>query len=264
MRSPRAIPEAIRIGVGSARNGLWTSSGLRNLLNAERVKQALPDLAPGAAFYSPEQPFLDSLLKCLEPDLSVLDLGCGSGRIARHVAPLVRQLVCADISRLMINSARGHLAAHPNVEYRLVHERSLNGIPAATFDVVYAHAVFYLFDLVPALQHLDEIRRVLRPGGIAMISFRTIDRSPSADQALADARGSMRRGLGAGTFRPYITAQLEAMFELVGMPVVDRCVSDGDDPRGYVVLTGRVKGDRPQAEGLVTGRAASMSSLSDS
>jgi hypothetical protein len=52
----------------------------------------------------------------------------------------------------------------------------------------------------------------------------------------------MRRGRGAGRFRPYTTAQFEAMFELVGMPVVDRCASDGDDPRGYIVLTARPTG----------------------
>jgi SAM-dependent methyltransferase len=239
LRSPRAIPEAIRIGLGSAMNGLWTSSGLRNLLNAERVRQALPDLVPGAGLYSPEQPFLDALLKCLDSDATVLDLGCGSGRMARHVAPLVRHLVGADVSRLMINRARDQLADHPNVEFRLLSERSLDGLTTAAFDVVYAHAVFYLFDLVPALGHLDEVRRVLRPGGIAVISFRTIDQPNWAAQALNDTRGAMCRGLGAGTFRPYTTAQLEAMFNLAGMRVVDRCSSDQADLRGYVVLTGR-------------------------
>jgi SAM-dependent methyltransferase len=250
LRSPRVLPEAIRIGVGAAAEGLWTSTGLKNLLNAERGQQALPDLVPGAAFYSPEQPFVDALLKCLRAEFTALDLGCGSGRIARHAAPHVHRLVCADVSRLMINRARTHLAEHPNIDYQLVGGRNLAGIATATFDVVYAHAVFTLFDLVPALGLLDEVCRVLRTGGAAVISFKTIDRPLWAAQALTDTRLAMRRGLGAGRFRPYTTGQLEAMFELVGMPVVDRCSSDGDDPRGYIVLTGKSTREQLKAEEL--------------
>jgi SAM-dependent methyltransferase len=242
LRSPGVIPEAVRIGVGAASEGVWASSGLRNLLNAERVRQALPELAPGAAYYAPEQPFLDALLKCLGSEATVLDLGCGSGRIARHVAPHVRHVVCADVSRLMINRARANLAAHSNIDYRLVGGRRLDGLATATFDVVYAHAVFFLFDLVPALGILDEVSRVLRPGGAAVISIKTIDHPLRAAEALTDARLAMRRGRGAGRFRPYTTAQFEAMFELVGMPVVDRCATDGDDPQGYIVLTARSTG----------------------
>jgi SAM-dependent methyltransferase len=250
LRSPGVVPEAIRLGAGAAVEGVWTSSGLRNLLNAERVREALPDLVPGAAFYSPEQPFLDALLKCLGSELTALDLGCGPGRIARHVAPRVRRLVCADVSRLMITHARNHLADHSNIDYRLVGGRTLGGLPTASFDVVYAHAVFFLFDLVPTLGLLDEVCRVLRPGGAAVISFRTIDCPLWAAQALTDSRVAMRRGHGAGRFRPYTTAQLEAMFELVGMPVVDRCTSDGDDPQGYVVFTAKSTRERLKAEEL--------------
>jgi ubiquinone/menaquinone biosynthesis C-methylase UbiE len=248
LRSPGVVAEAIRIGVGAAADGVWTSGGLRNLLNAERVRQALPDLVPGATFYSPEQPFLDALLKCIGSEFTALDLGCGSGRIARLVAPHVRRLVCADVSRLMIKRARTNLADHSNVAYRLVGGRSLDGLPTANFDVVYAHAVFFLIDLVPALGLLDEVCRVLRPGGAAVISFRTIDRPVWAAQALTDTRVAMRRGRSAGPFRPYTTAQLEAMFELVGLPVADRCTSD--DAGGYIVLTARSTRERLRADEL--------------
>ena len=101
VRSPDVLPEAIRLGAKAAVAGVWTDSGLRNLLNAERIQQALPHLVPGAAFFSPEQPFLGALLQNLDPEFTVLDLGCGPGRIARLVAPHVRRLVCADVSRVM-------------------------------------------------------------------------------------------------------------------------------------------------------------------
>jgi SAM-dependent methyltransferase len=237
LRSPGVVPEAIRFAVRAAADGVWASTGLRNLLTAERVRQALPDLVPGAACFAAEQPFVEALLRCLGSEGTALDLGCGPGRIARHVAPHVRRLVCADVSRFMIDSARTHLAAYSNIDYRLVGGRTLGGFPTASFDVVYAHAVFFAFDLLPALGLLDEVSRILRPGGAAVISFKTIDRPLWATQALSETRLVMRQGRGAAHFRPYTTGQLEAMFELVGMPVVERCASDGDDPRGYVVLT---------------------------
>jgi ubiquinone/menaquinone biosynthesis C-methylase UbiE len=239
LRSPGVLPEAIRLGVKAAVAGVWTDSGLRNLLNAERVQQVLPHLVPGAAYFSPEQPFLDALLRCLDAEFTVLDLGCGPGRIARLVAPHVRRVVCADVSRFMIDTARTQLVEHSNVDFRLVDGRTLSAFPAATFDVIYSHAVFYLFDLVPALGLIDEMRRVLRPGGMAVISFRTIDQPLWAAQALTDSRVVLRRGHGAGHFRPYTSAQLTEMFALVGLPVVDRCSSDRDDPWGYVVLTAK-------------------------
>ena len=86
---------------------------------------------------------------------------------------------------------------------------------------------------------MDEMRRVLRPEGTAVITFRTIDQPLWAAQALTDSRVAMRRGHGAGHFRPYTSAQLTEMFALVGLPVVDRRSSDSDDPWGYVVLTAK-------------------------
>jgi ubiquinone/menaquinone biosynthesis C-methylase UbiE len=189
----------------------------------------------------------------------VLDLGCGPGRIARLVAPHVRRLVCADVSRVMIDHARAQLAEHPNIDFRVVDGRTLRVFPSATFDVIYAHAVFYLFDLVPALGVMDEMRRVLRPEGTAVISFRTIDEPLWAAQALEDSRVVLRRGHGAGHFRPYTSAQLTQMFALVGLTVVDRCSSDADDSWGYVVFTARAMTEPVTAEGPAAGSVTSAS-----
>src|SRR5207253_3179409 len=101
------------------------------------------------------------------------------------------------VSRVMIGQARTQLVDHSNIEFRLVDGRTLNAFPASTFDVIYAHAVFYLFDLVPALGLMDEMRRVLRPEGTAVITFRTIDQPLWAAQALTDSRVAMRRCHGA-------------------------------------------------------------------
>jgi SAM-dependent methyltransferase len=234
--SPRIIPDAVRLATSAAYTGMWSSSGLRALLNSQRVLQAVPGVARGAAQWAPEEPFIGTITSRVAPDHFALELGCGSGRISRQVAPRVERLCCGDVSATMLRETRATEFSH--IEYLQLDGRTLSGVPDEVFDVVYAHAVFYFFELVPALGMLDEIRRVLRPGGFCIISFRTIDDPVSASEAMEDARLVRRRGLGGGRFRPYTVAQLTSMFDLAGLPVVDSQWSEPCDPSGYVVLTG--------------------------
>jgi ubiquinone/menaquinone biosynthesis C-methylase UbiE len=52
----------------------------------------------------------------LPADAVGLDVGCGSGRWARLVAPRVGKLICADASKEAAAVAKRNLAAHPNCE----------------------------------------------------------------------------------------------------------------------------------------------------
>lgn len=238
VRSPRIIPDALRLAAGAAYAGMWSSSGLRALLNSERAGQLLPHLARGAALWAPEEPFVSTLSGLLSPDARALEIGCGSGRISRHVSPRVGALVCSDVSTTMLRDTQCTLRGYEDVEYVLLDGRSLMGLPDGGFDLVYAHAVLYFFDLVPALGMLDEIRRVLAPGGKCVLSFRVIDDSRSADDALQDARRVRARGLGSGRFRPYTEAQVSSMFELAQLPLTSSVSSEPDSIGGYTVFIG--------------------------
>lgn len=238
LRAPRIIPDALRLAAGAAYAGMWSSSGLRALLNSERAGQLTPHLARGAALWAPEEPFVSTLSGLLYPDTRALEIGCGSGRISRHVAPRVRSLVCSDVSATMLNDTRRTLGAYAAVEYRLLDGRSLTGLADGTFDLVYAHAVFYYFDLVPALGMLDEVRRVLAPGGMCVLSFRVINDRRAADDAMQDARRVRARGLGSGRFRPYTEAQVRSMFELAGLPVASSVASEPASTGSYTVFIG--------------------------
>lgn len=102
-------------------------------------------------------------------DRDVLDLGCGIGRFAQALASEVRSVLGLDLSARMIEGARKR-NHHGNVVFAVGSGRDLDGLEAATFDLVLAADVFpYLVGAGLADRHVAEMARVLRPGGAAVI-----------------------------------------------------------------------------------------------
>lgn len=113
---------------------------------------------------------LGFLLPHLVPGMAILDCGCGPGSITIGLAEIVApgQVVGLDIEPRQLEAAK-----------RLASERAVSNIrfeqgsvyelpfPDATFDVAVAH--FVLEHVSDPLRALREIRRVLRPGGLAAI-----------------------------------------------------------------------------------------------
>lgn len=94
----------------------------------------------------------------------ICDLGCGQGRVARHLADQGARVVGIDLSAKLLAIARRHEAAAPRgIEYLQADARSLGGIADSTFDGVLCFmSLMDIADLAPALR---SVARVLRPGG---------------------------------------------------------------------------------------------------
>jgi SAM-dependent methyltransferase len=110
---------------------------------------------------------------CIRPYVSpaavVGEVGCGGGRIARLVAPLVATLWCFDISPAMLERASKVLSNRPNVRFGLLTSAPLSQHSDGTFDFLYAFDVFVHLDLHTQWKYLQEFYRLLRPGGRAFL-----------------------------------------------------------------------------------------------
>lgn len=95
--------------------------------------------------------------------LNALDFGCGAGRTTRLLESWGYETVGIDISSEMLAQAQ---RIDPQGDYRLVRDDGAIPFPDGRFDVVLSA---FTFDNIPTEEKktclLDELRRVLAPGG---------------------------------------------------------------------------------------------------
>ncbi|HEX6832621.1 MAG TPA: class I SAM-dependent methyltransferase [Rudaea sp.] len=96
----------------------------------------------------------------------VLELGCGVGRIGREIAPKIAHWEGTDISANMLKVARERLASFPNVGLTELTRSNLKPLPDASFDKAYCIAVFIHMDKEDFCLYLEDLARVLKPGGV--------------------------------------------------------------------------------------------------
>lgn len=101
----------------------------------------------------------------LQSTETVLEIGCGTGRIGLHLAPRCAKWIGADVSENMLEHARQALQAFPNVEFANLNGSDLSGFGDAALDVVYCSAVFMHLDEWDRFRYVTEMFRVLKPGG---------------------------------------------------------------------------------------------------
>jgi SAM-dependent methyltransferase len=134
----------------------------------------------------------------LQPGDAVLDVGCGSGRMA---APLTGYLnrygryAGFDVSREAVAWCTQNISkSHPNFEFAVLDIQ--NGVynpagkykssdfhfpyPDEAFDVVLLASVFTHMLPSDVKHYLDEIVRVLKPGGRSLITFFLLNEESSA------------------------------------------------------------------------------------
>jgi SAM-dependent methyltransferase len=113
----------------------------------------------------------DRFAPFITPEATVLDLGCGIGRVAKYVAPLCRTLWAVDASPRMLELARKRLADAPNVRFARCIDTAIPDVATASVDVAYALLVLQHLEREDAFVLLKELRRVLKPEGVAFVTY---------------------------------------------------------------------------------------------
>ena len=138
----------------------------------------------------------------LRPEMSVADIGAGTGFVAAGLAPLVRQVHVLDGSAAMIAVAQKNLSEFGNIEY---HEADGSSLPfqEESLDAVFAN--MYLHHTTNPIAAIREMVRVLRPGGRLVIT----DMDQHAYAWLKDEMADVWQG--------FERSQVRAWFQEVGL-----------------------------------------------
>ncbi|HYD46378.1 MAG TPA: class I SAM-dependent methyltransferase [Phenylobacterium sp.] len=139
----------------------------------------------------------------------VLDFGCGCGRIARWLAPEVLagggRFSGVDINRRLIAWSQRHLAG----DYAVCGLRPPMRLQAASIDVLYARSVLTHLTVETTRLWLDDFHRVLRQGGLAIVTFHDEDWVEGDDRDLVERDGHLllTRSLEGSNFMAAVTTR---------------------------------------------------------
>ncbi len=151
----------------------------------------------------------------LRPEHRVLDVGCGIGRMA---LPLVEYLEGGsyagfDNGRGMVRWCQRAISSrHPEFQFEWapVHNGRYNpfGVVEATdyrfpyeddsFDFAFATSVFTHLRVAAARRYIDEIARVLRPGGSCLLTFFLLTPEAEAAVGRGEAMLDLRHPVAGG------------------------------------------------------------------
>lgn len=137
--------------------------------------------------------------------LKVLDLGCGIGMFHRHLAGAFGELHGLDVSASSIAIAR---AANPWCSYA-VYDGTRAPYGDGTFDLIFTACVIHHVPLEGRHAFAAEMRRMLRPGGLAVVFEHNpfnpltrlgVARCPFDADAVLISPGALRRLMAGAEF----------------------------------------------------------------
>jgi ubiquinone/menaquinone biosynthesis C-methylase UbiE len=111
------------------------------------------------------------LMEGLQPEHTLLDLGCGIGRLAVHVIPrlLGGSYIGVDISKTMLKRAKERIQqAIPEPPCRITWMQQATSdfqLPDHSVDMICAFSVFTHMEHEDSYRYLRDSLRIVRPGG---------------------------------------------------------------------------------------------------
>lgn len=166
----------------------------------------------------------------------VLELGCGTGTTALHLAPHVGQVTASDISAEMVSIARDKAQAQgvQNVEFVAAgaHDQEVMN---RGYDAVLAFNLLHLVDDVPGL--LAQIHRALKPGGLFISKTFCLPDGFSAKVAMIRlALPLMKMFKQAPSVQFWRVHELDELVLSAGFSVVEQGAYPENPPRRFLVV----------------------------
>lgn len=161
-------------------------------------------------------------LKVGKKGRSILDLGCGIGRMTSLLTPYFEQVVGVDVSEVMIERARqlhGHVG--DALSFRVNSGTDLGSFTAGSFEVVCSYSVLAHLPSDVVSAYFKEVSRILEQGGYFRYQFWVTSQAnmaihPSDDNSL--------------NIHVYDEAHFLNLHTEAGLEIIDRVEIDYLDP----------------------------------
>lgn len=177
--------------------GFWDRRARENAFYYvdNRLDYRSPDIE---RFWADGEATVDDLLDrvgvAVEPSDTVVEIGCGVGRLTRTLAARAARVLAFDVSEHMLELAREHNPHLHNVEWMLGEGSTLAGVDDEVANACFSHVVFqHIPEPQITLAYVSEMGRVLRPGGWAAFQ---LSNDPAAHRWRLSARHRLLAAIG--------------------------------------------------------------------
>ncbi len=189
----------------------------RDLIKAQHA--VIPGFGNQEAFNTSGQNSASKLLSYVSPANTVLEIGCGTGRILKHIAPHCKEIHGLDVSKKMLTFASQYLNEFSNVHLHCTKGYDLKLFPNNSFDVVFAFYVLQHIVREHAVYYLTEMARVVKPGGI--LAFEMPNLLFPRNLALYLKTCQRSRHFSIARTRFYTEQEARAIAQALGLEVLD-------------------------------------------
>lgn len=102
---------------------------------------------------------------------SLLDFGCGVGRVSRGFLKFFDEVVGVDVSQTMIAKAKELHAQVAHLHFAVSNEKDLSLFPKERFNVIYSSIVLQHIPRKDIIRFLAEFARILKPNGVLVFQL---------------------------------------------------------------------------------------------
>ncbi len=145
---------------------------------------------------------------------TVLDVGCGLGRLLKWAAASCRRAIGVDVSKEMLNKARRRLIGLPNVHLKRLPLTLRIPVSDRSINFAYFYHVSEHLEREDTFKILREIRRCLHPTGRALVQFSLLDHPDNQREFRTWARKGDEESVRS---RFYSEAEAHTLLSMVGL-----------------------------------------------